>query len=59
MLVRQATFGSPGRFTQVAAAVDDRYGGAHLDCRAVPALGLVLNAVVLWTAKYIHAVLAQ
>jgi hypothetical protein len=26
--VRQATFGSPGRFTQVAAVVDDRSGGA-------------------------------
>lgn len=38
VLVRQATFGSPGRFTQVAAAVDDRSGGAHLNCRAVPAV---------------------
>jgi hypothetical protein len=38
VLVRQATFASPGRFTQGVAAVEERSGGAHLDWRAVPAV---------------------
>jgi hypothetical protein len=38
VVVRQATFGSPGRFSQVAAEIEDRNGGAHLDGREVPAM---------------------
>ncbi|MFJ2171142.1 hypothetical protein [Streptomyces griseofuscus] len=37
-MVRQPTLGSPGWFTQVAAAVEDRSGGAHWDWRDVAAV---------------------